>query len=175
MMHTMTELISKEQIAARIRELGEAIRQDYKDEPLVTVCVLKGAVIFFADLLRAIGRDTTIDFMRIASYGCSVSREMNVRLLLDLETDIAGKHVLIVEDIIDTGHSMRCVLDLLATRNPASLKICSLLDKRERREVPVDVAYAGFVVEQGFIVGYGLDFAEGLRHLEAIHILDPQA
>lgn len=174
-MSILTELITREQIAERIRALGERIRNDYKDEPLVTVCVLKGAVIFFADLLRAIGRSTTIDFMRIASYGCNVTRESNVRLLLDLETDIAGKHVLIVEDIIDTGHSMRCVLDLLGTRNPASLAVCALLDKRERREVPVDVAYAGFVVEQGFVVGYGLDFAEGYRHLEAIHILDPGA
>ncbi|AGW15143.1 hypoxanthine phosphoribosyltransferase [Megalodesulfovibrio gigas] len=174
-MSMLTELISREQIAARIRELGETIRNDYNDEPLVTVCVLKGAVIFFADLLRAIDRSTTIDFMRIASYGCSVSRETNVRLLLDLETNIAGKHVLIVEDIIDTGHSMRCVLDLLATRNPASLAVCTLLDKRERREVSVDVSYAGFVVQQGFVVGYGLDFAEDYRHLDAIHILDPGA
>ncbi len=172
-MATLTELYSRELIQQRVRELGKVIGEDYKDTSLIAVCVLKGAVVFFTDLLRALDKSVTIDFMRVASYGSSVERETNVRVLLDLDTDIAGKHVLLVEDIVDTGYSLQCLLQLLQSRKPASIKICALLDKRERREVDIPVDYAGFVLDSGFVVGYGLDYAEDYRHLEAISILDP--
>lgn len=174
-MPVMTELFSRETILRRVQELGAVISEDYKGLPLVTVCVLKGAVIFFADLLRAMDRSTTIDFMRIASYGNSTSKESDVKLLLDLESDITGKHVILVEDIVDTGYSLQFLLQHLQARKPASLAVCALLDKHERRDVSVHVDYAGFTLDSGFVVGYGLDFAQDYRHLEALYCMDPNA
>lgn len=173
-MAALHPLISGEAIQHRVRELGAEIQRDYNGKPLVLVCILKGAVLFFADLLRAIDCSVTVDFMRAASYGSGVSRQTEVRLLLDLATEVSGKHVLLVEDIVDSGHTVRFLLDHLRSRHAASVEVCTLLDKWERREADVTAKYVGFRLDRGFVVGYGLDYAEEYRHLPGIHDLDLQ-
>ncbi len=165
-------LFSEEDIAARVAELGEEIAAVYTGEPLVAVCVLKGAVHFFSDLTRAISReDLEMDFVRISSYGAGTVTRREIRLTKDLECDVRGKHVLVVEDVVDSGHSLRFLLDLLAGRGARSVRIATLVNKTERREVDVPVAFSGFMLDSGFIVGYGLDHAERYRALPAIYEL----
>jgi hypoxanthine phosphoribosyltransferase len=176
-MHTDIDriLITAEEIQARVRELGEQINRDYHDQDdLLLLGVLKGCVVFIVDLMHAIERYLAIDFIAISSYGQSTESSGVVRLLKDLESDIAGRHVLIVEDIIDSGLTLAYLRSQLLRRNPASLRICSLLNKPDRRTANVEVEYSGFDIPNEFVVGYGLDFAERYRNLPYIGILKPE-
>ena len=165
-------LFSAEDIAARVAEMGEEISAAYAGEPLVAVCVLKGAVHFFSDLTRAISReDMELDFVRLASYGLGTVSSREVKLTKDLECDVRGKHVLVVEDVVDSGHSLRFLLDVLTGRGARSVRVAALVNKTERREVEAPVAFAGFSLDSGFIVGYGLDHAERYRSLPSIYEL----
>ena len=159
----MEVLISEEKIGQRVREIGEQISRDYRSERIVIVGVLKGCFIFLSDLIRQVSVPHEVDFIAVSSYGNSTESSGVVRLLKDLETVIHGRHVLLVEDIVDTGSSLAYIRENLETRNPASLRICALLDKRERREREVSVDYVGFEIPNRFVVGYGLDYAERYR------------
>lgn len=166
-------LYSREQIAERVTTLGAELTGLYAGKPLVVICVLKGAVIFFADIVRELSAvHPELDFVRIASYGQNDRPESAISFTKDVELDLAGKHVLIVEDVVDTGHSMAFLRRQLEARGAASLRLCVLIDKGERREVPVQVDFAGFKLAEGFIVGYGLDYAERYRELPDIHLLE---
>jgi len=167
------EVISGEAIAARVKELGKTISEDYAGKQLVLVGILKGAFIFTADLARAIDLPLEVDFVRLASYGSGTTSSGFVRITKDIETEIRGKNVLVVEDIVDTGHTLKYLRDVLALHNPSSVRICCLIDKKERREVEVEVDYVGFDVPRGFLVGYGLDYNEQYRHLNGIYHLIP--
>ncbi len=167
-------LVSEEQLQARIRELGQQITRDYAGKDLLLVCILRGGVLFLTDLMRRIDMPHAIDFMAISSYGVGArSSTGNVRISLDLNQSIENRHVLVVEDIVDTGHTIAAVLEMLAVRKPASLKICSLLDKSERREVPVPIHYIGFDIHNKFVFGYGLDVDELFRNLPFIGVVKP--
>ena len=164
-------LISAEQIQAKIRELGQRISRDYEGQDLLLVCVLKGAIAFLSDLMRQICVPHAIDFMAISSYGASTESSGVVRILKDLDSNIAGRNVLIVEDIIDTGRTLNYIVQMLRTRNPKSIRICSLLSKPSRREIDVLVDYVGFEIPNKFVIGYGLDFGEIYRCLPYIGVL----
>jgi thymidine kinase len=167
-------LITSDQLQQRIRELGAAISRDYAGKELLLLCILRGGVMFLADLMRALTVPHTVDFMAISSYTPGVRRSPGqVRINLDVSQDIADKHVLVVEDIVDTGHTIARVIDLLHTRHPASLKICTLLDKAERREADVPIDYVGFTIPNHFVVGYGLDVDEYYRNLPYIGVVKP--
>lgn len=167
-------LIGPEELQRRIKELGEEISRDYAGKELHLICVLKGAVFFLADLSRALTVPASLDFMAVASYGSSTETSGVVRILKDLEESIEGKDVLIVEDIIDTGLTLHYIWQNLHSRNPASLEICTLLDKPNRRRVEVPVKYCGFSIPDRFVVGYGLDYAERFRNLPYIAILEEE-
>jgi hypoxanthine phosphoribosyltransferase len=164
-------LFSEEDINKRIKELGKQISEDYEGKFPLLVCILRGAFMFLADLVREIDIPISVDFMAISSYGGKTDSTGQVKILKDLDTSIKERHVLIVEDIVDTGLTMDAVTRLLRTRNPASLKIATLLDKEERRIIPVKVDYYGFKVPNSFVVGYGLDYEERYRNLPFIGIL----
>ncbi len=167
-------LIDAASIQRRVAGLAREITARYAGEPFLAVCVLKGAFIFFADLVRQFPESPEVDFVRLASYGAGTSPGASIRFTKDLEADIAGRHVLLVEDIVDTGHSLRFLVDELTRRGPLSVRICALVDKHERREAALDVDFVGFRVESGFIVGYGMDFAEQHRCLNEICELSPE-
>jgi len=168
-------LITEEALCARIGELGAQISRDYAGQDLLLVCVLKGGVMFLTDLMKQITIPHSIDFMAISSYGTGVRRSSGiVRILMDLSADITGRNVLIVEDIIDTGHTLDYLLDLLRTRDPASLRVCCLLDKPSRREVPIQVDYLGFSIPDKYVFGYGLDLDQLYRNLPLIATLKPE-
>jgi len=162
-------LISEENLQARIAEIGEEISRDYAGKELLLICILRGGVMFLTDLMRRISIPHAIEFMAVSSYGVG-SRESTgqVRISLDLNTDIRDKHVLLVEDIIDSGYTIASVLELLSVRKPGSLKVCALLDKQERREVEVPIAYCGFCIPNKFVFGYGLDIDDYYRNLPFI-------
>ena len=161
-------LISREQLAQRVRELGQQITKDYEGEPVLLVGILRGSVPFMADIMREIDLDVTIDFMSVSSYGGSTKTSGVVRIIKDLETPIEGRNVIIIEDIIDTGLTLHYLMGYLAGRNPKSLKICAILDKPSRRKIDIKGDYIGFEVEDKFIVGYGLDFNQRYRQLPYI-------
>ena len=167
-------LIGRDALHARVQELGAQISRDYAGRDLFLVAVLKGSVVFMADLIRAITVPHRIDFMATSSYGASTQSTGVVQILKDLEDSIEGQHVLIVEDIIDSGHTLAYLRRLLLARNPTSLRICALLDKKERREADVPVDYVGFVIPNEFVVGFGLDFNELYRNLPFIGVLKPE-
>lgn len=167
-------LFTPDIIQGRVNELGARISRDFKDQPVVAVCVLKGAVIFYADIIRSLSIETEMDFVRISSYGDQTVSNGNVIFSKDLEIPVKGKHVLIVEDIIDTGRSISCLKRVFEDKNPESISLCALIDKHERREVQVKLDYAGFVLQEGFIVGYGMDCAEKYRNLTGIFQLIPE-
>lgn len=169
-------LITSEQLQARIAELGQQISADYAGKDLLLVCILKGGVLFLTDLMRHITVPHAIDFMAVTSYGVG-SRESTgaVRILMDLEADILGRHVLLVEDIIDSGHTLDYITRVLRARQPASLRICTLLDKAERRQVDVKLDYVGFVIPNKFVFGYGLDLDEVYRNLPFVGVAKPEA
>ena len=164
-------LISEDQLQQRITELGQQISKDYAGKDLLLLCILKGGVAFLVDLMRSLTIPHEIDFMAISSYGDGVESSGVVRILKDLETPIDGKHILIVEDIIDTGHTLAYIVANLNTRNPASVRICALLNKPSRREIDSVIDYVGFDVPNEFVVGYGLDYAEHYRNLAFIGVL----
>src|SRR5882762_672624 len=172
--HAVTEiLIGRDELQRRIRELGEEISADYVGRDLLLIGVLKGAVFFMADLMRNLTIPCEIDFMAISSYGDSTDSSGVVRILKDLDINIEGRDVLIVEDIIDSGLTLSYLMRNLEAREPASLEICSLLTKPERREIDVPVRYVGFEIPNRFVIGYGLDFAERYRNLPYVGVLDP--
>ncbi len=164
-------MISEEEISKKVKELASKIEKDFKGEELLVVGILKGASVFVADLIRNINLDVNIDFMSVSSYGNSTESSGTIKILKDLDVDIEGKNVLIVEDIIDSGLTLSNLVDTLKTRNPKSLKLCTLLDKPQRRKVDMHVDYVGFVIEDKFIVGYGIDYAEKYRNLPYIGIV----
>ena len=168
-------LLCKEQIAQKVAELGRQISVCYAGKELFLVVVLKGACVFAADLMRGLDLPLTLDFVILSSYGGGESSSGKIRIDKDLAYDIRGKHVLIVEDIIDSGLTIKSLRDLLNAREPASLKICSLLDKPSRRQVPITADFCGFTIEDKFVVGYGLDYAEEYRHLPFIGVLKAAA
>ena len=167
-------LVSNERIQARLDELAERINQDYAGKELLLVCILKGAVTVFADVLRRITIPCQIDFMAISSYGSSTKSSGVVRILKDLDHGIEGKDVLIVEDIVDSGMSMHYLLDTLKTRKPASVRLLTLLDKPDRRRVELQADYIGFTIPDEFVIGYGLDYAEKYRNLPDMCVLSPK-
>jgi hypoxanthine phosphoribosyltransferase len=170
-----TILISGDQIQTRVRELGAQISRDYAGTVPILVTVLRGGVLFLADLMRAIDIDHEIDFMAVSSYGKETQSSGVVRILSDLNMNIQGRDVLIVEDIVDTGLTLAYIRENLETRQPASLRICALLDKKARRATSVRVEYVGFEIPDKFVVGYGLDFAERHRNLPHIVALNETA
>lgn len=172
--HVERVLISEAQMKERILDLGRQISADYEGKDLVVVGILKGAALFCSDLFRAITIPAELDFMRISSYGASTKSTGVHRVLLDLDYTLEGKHVLIVEDIVDTGLTIKFLLQYLGQRHPASLKVASLLDKPTRRKVEVPVDYRGFEVPDYFVVGNGLDYAEKYRNLREICVLKPE-
>jgi len=166
-------LIEEDVLQARIRELGSEISADYADRELLLVGVLKGAVFFMADLMRALTVPCEIDFMAISSYGAATDSSGVVRILKDLDINIDGRDVLVVEDIIDSGLTLSYLMRNLESREPATLEICALLTKPERREIDVPVRYVGFEIANKFVIGYGLDFAERYRNLPYVGVLHP--
>lgn len=170
----MDVLIPHAQIQARVAELGAQISADYSGKDLTVIGILKGSVLFMADLIRAISMPLAIDFMAVTSYGASTTSSGNVRILKDLDSSITGRHLLIVEDIIDSGLTMQYLLNNLASRGAALLRVCTLLDKPERRLTDVRADYTGFAVPNEFVVGYGLDYNQMYRNLPDIGVLHPE-
>jgi hypoxanthine phosphoribosyltransferase len=167
-------LIDEDTLQQRIRELGAEISKDYQDKQLMLVCILRGGILFLTDLMRTITVPHTIDFMAVSSYGAGVRESSGqVRITLDLQMSVEGHDVLLVEDIIDSGNTIASVLELLRTRQPASLKVCTLLDKFERREAEVPIDYCGFKIPNKFVFGYGLDLDEYYRNLPFVGVVRP--
>ena len=165
-------LIGEEALKQKIREMAKQIEKDYQGKDLVAVGILKGALLFLADLVKKVDLPLTYDFMDVSSYGASTESTGEVRILKDLSMKIEGKDVLIVEDIIDTGYTLAFLLETLKARKPASVRICCLLDKKSRRKVAVPVDYVGFDIPDAFAVGYGLDYDERYRNLPYIGVLE---
>jgi hypoxanthine phosphoribosyltransferase len=167
-------LIDEETLQGRIEELGAQVSADYKGKQLMLVCILRGGVLFLTDLMRTLAVPHTIDFMAVSSYGTGARESSGqVRITLDLQMSVEGYDVLLVEDIIDSGHTIASVLELLRTRNPNSLKVCTLLDKFERREADVPIDYCGFKIPNKFVFGYGLDLDEYYRNLPFVGVVKP--
>ena len=171
-MSALRVLLSEEQIQARVREMGAEIDRDYPDGNLHLVCILKGACFFMADLARSLHRDAFVDFMGISSYGKGKTTSGEVKVTKDLDFSVEGADLLIVEDIVDSGVTLTYLIHLLEQRKPRSIRIAALLDKPDRRQRPVQVAYVGFRIPDEFVVGYGLDHAARYRNLRDICILD---
>ena len=167
-------LISEQELAGRIAALGAEINRDYAGKELILISVLKGSIVFMADLMRAITVPCTIDFMAVSSYGRGTTTSGAVRILKDLDLPIEGKHVLIVEDILDSGLTLSYIMNLMVSSKPASIRLAALLDKPERRRVPVTPNYCGFTIPDEFVVGYGLDYDERWRNLPYIAIAKPE-
>ena len=167
-------LVSREQIRDKVIELGKRISQDYKGKELVLVGVLKGGFVFLADLMREISIYVDMDLIAVSSYGASTQSSGVVRIIKDIDINVTGKHVLIVEDLVDTGLTLRYLKDLFRTRGPLSVKICTAFDKPSRRKVDIAVEYGGIIVPDEFIVGYGLDYAGKYRNLPDIRTLRPE-
>lgn len=165
-------LISQEQIANRVREIGQDITRDYKGRNIMLVGVLRGAFVFMADLLREIPEDSSVDFMAVSSYGNRTKSSGVVRILKDLDVDIRDKDVLIIEDVIDTGLTLQYLIRNLKSREPRSLEVCTLLYKELNQKLPVNIKYIGFKIQPEFVIGYGLDFHEKYRNLKSIHLLN---
>lgn len=167
-------ILTEEEIRARVRELGEMISADYGNEPVLLVGVLRGAAIFVADLARSISSPVELDFMAVSSYGSTTKSSGVVRILKDLDETIDGRHVLVCEDILDTGLTLKYLLRNLASRKPKSLEVVALMSKEGKQRVPISCKYVGFEVPDEFVVGYGLDFDERYRNLPYVGILKPE-
>lgn len=167
-------LLTKEQLEQRIKELGAEITRDYQGKELVLAAVLRGSYVFMADLTRAIDLPLTVDFMAVSSYGAGTVSSGQVEIKKDLSDPIEGKNLLIIEDILDSGNTLYYLMDVLSARHPASIRICTLLDKPERRVKPIKADYVGFVIPDAFVVGYGLDYAEKYRNLPYVGVLKPE-
>ncbi len=164
-------LISKEEIQARVKELAAQLDKDYEGKRPLMICILKGSVPFFADLVREMNISIEMDFMAISSYGSGSKSSGEVRMIKDLDRSIENRHVIIVEDIVDSGYTLSYLKRILYSRHPQSVKICALLDKFERREVELEADYKGFDIANEFVIGYGLDYAEEYRNLPDICVL----
>jgi hypoxanthine phosphoribosyltransferase len=167
-------LVDEAAIAAKVHDLGNRIAEDYRGKDLVLVSILKGALPFLADLMRAVPIPLRLDFLEVSSYGASTESSGVVRILKDLAHPIEGRDVLVVEDILDTGHTLAFVLEHLRSQRPNSVRLCTLLDKPARRIVPIQIDYRGFEIPDKFVVGYGLDYAERYRNLPFIGVLKPE-
>lgn len=167
-------LYTEEQLKARVKELGAQITADYAGKTPLVASVLRGSYVFMADLTRAIDLPLSVDFMAVSSYGAGTTSSGQVQILKDLSDSIDGKDLIIVEDILDSGNTLYYLLDVLRARRPASIRLCTLLDKPSRRVKPIQADYCGFTIPDAFIVGYGLDFAEKYRNLPYIGILKPE-
>ena len=165
-------LVQRDELEHRVRELAEEVSRDYADRELLLVGVLKGAVFFLSDLMRHLEVDCEVDFMAVSSYGSSTDSSGVVRILKDLDVSIEGRHVLIVEDIVDSGLTLSYLMRTLRARNPASLEVCALLTKPERRKVDLPIRYVGFEIPNRFAIGYGLDHAERFRNLPFVAVLE---
>ena len=175
MMQDLAEILfSAEEIAARVKELGNQINKDYEGKELIVVGVLKGSLMFMADLIREIKVHLRYDLIAVSSYGASTSSSGIVRIIKDIDVSIQNEHVLIIEDIVDTGLTLRYLITTLSSRQPASLKSCVLLDKPSRRKTEIAPDYSGFVIPDKFVVGYGLDYAQRYRQLPMIAALKPE-
>lgn len=161
-------LFTEEDINAAVTHLATRIEQDFADEEILFVCLLKGSFIFLSDLMRRVSNPAKVDFMRVSSYGTGTKTSGRIVVTKDIEEDIQGRNVIIVEDIIDSGLTLKHIKEMLQERNPKSLKICALLDKRARREIEIEGDYVGLTIENGFVVGYGIDYAELYRNLPNI-------
>lgn len=170
--HHIEVMLPEEKVDARIREIGEQISREYAGKSVHLICILKGSVYFTCELAKRITVPVTMDFMQCSSYGRDTKSSGIVRIVKDLDESIEGKEVIIIEDIIDSGRTLSHLKKLLSQRNPASLKICTLLDKPERRVVDVDVEYVGFQIEDKFVVGYGLDYDQQYRNLPYIGVVE---
>ena len=167
----LKKLFSEQDIARTVKRLAKQIENDFMNEELLFVCLLKGSSIFTSDLIRQVKNPSRIDFMRVSSYGNQMTTRGNVEIIKDLDEDIEAKNVIIVEDIIDSGLTLTRVREMLRTRNPKRLKICALIDKRRRRRVDIEADYVGFTIDDGFVVGYGIDYAEYHRNCPDICIV----
>lgn len=167
-------LITRDQISKRIAEVADQISGDYKDEEVLAVCVLRGAAIFFADLIRELKCKTKIDFISVSSYGAAATTSGEVKIVKDLNDTLDGKNLLIIEDIVDTGITLTYLKNMLSARNPKSVKVCTLLDKPERRVKPLVPEYCCFTIPNEFVIGYGLDYNEEYRTLKDVCVLDPR-
>lgn len=172
MAETIRELVSEQEVDARIRELGRQISEDYAGKQVHLICVLKGGVFFMCELAKRITVPVSMDFMSVGSYGDGTSSSGVVRIVKDLDERLEGKDVLIVEDIIDSGRTLSYLIQILEKRNPRSMRLCTLLDKPERRVKPVKVDYVGFNIPDEFVVGYGLDYAQKYRNLPYIGVVE---
>ncbi len=166
-------LFTERQIAVMVERVGKEISRDYKDKNLLLVSVLKGSVVFMADLMRSISIPAKIDFMATSSYGSGVKTSGVVKIIKDLDIPLSGYDIVLVEDILDSGKTLSYLMELLRDRNPKSIRICTLFDKPERREVDMEASYVGSVIPDAFIVGYGLDYDEKYRNLPFVGILEP--
>ena len=167
-------LFSEEQLKTRVAEIAREIERDYQGKEVMLISVLRGSFIFMADLCRAIDLPCTLDFMSVSSYGSGTTSSGQVQITKGLSEDITGRHIIVVEDILDSGNTLSYLLKILEHRHPASIRLCTLLDKPDRRVKPVEVHYSGFTIPDAFVVGYGLDYAEKYRNLPYIGILKPQ-
>lgn len=167
-------LVSEADIKKLVAQLGRRITSDYEGKEIMVICILKGAVMFCADLIREIKVPLKLDFMAVSSYGETTESSGAVQILKDLDSSVEGRHLLIVEDIVDTGLTLRYLISILNARGPASIKTCALLDKPERRKVDVKIDYAGIEIPDAFVIGYGLDYAEDYRHLPYVAVLSPE-
>ena len=167
-------LFSEEQLKNRVREIAQQITADYQGKEIMLISVLRGSFVFMADLCRAIDLPCTLDFMAVSSYGKGTKSSGQVQITKDLSEDISDRHIIVVEDILDSGNTLSYLLKILENRHPASIRLCTLLDKPDRRVKPVEVHYSGFTIPDAFVVGYGLDYAEKYRNLPYIGILKPQ-
>ena len=167
-------LFSEEQLKNRVQEIAQQITADYQGKEIMLISVLRGSFVFMADLCRAIDLPCTLDFMAVSSYGKGTKSSGQVQITKDLSEDISDRHIIVVEDILDSGNTLSYLLKILENRHPASIRLCTLLDKPDRRVKPVEVHYSGFTIPDAFVVGYGLDYAEKYRNLPYIGILKPQ-
>lgn len=167
-------LITRKELALRVKELAKTLDEDYKGKNPIVVCILKGSALFFADLVREMKIPVEFDFLSISSYGNKTKSSGEVKMIKDLDNLIENRHVLLIEDIVDSGYTLTYLKKLLSSRGPASIKICTLLDKKSRREVPLEPDYCGFEIDDYFVVGYGLDYAQKYRNLPEIGILKPE-
>jgi len=167
-------LVTEQQLQAKVAELGAQISRDYAGKDLLLVAILKGSVVFMADLMRAITIPCKIDFMVVSSYGSSTTTSGLVKIVKDLDQDLSGKDVVIVEDILDTGVTLSNLVPMLKMRNPSSVRICTILDKPSRRKADIRADYEGYAIPDEFVVGYGLDYAENYRNLPYVGVLKPE-
>lgn len=167
-------LFSEEQLKTRVSEIARQIEADYAGQEIMFIGILRGSFIFLADLCREVNLPCTLDFMSVSSYGSGTTSSGQIQIIKDLSEDISGRHIIVVEDILDSGNTLSYLLNILEHRHPASIRLCALLDKPERRVKPVQLHYCGFSIPDAFVVGYGLDYAERYRSLPYIGVLKPE-